>query len=140
METAARTALDEAVDRVADRWSFLIVEALLAGPRRFSELREAMPGIASNILAQRLRRLEEKGVISSEEYSRRPPRRSYALTAEGLELAGPIRLLSDWGARTAPGAEALAHAACGTQLEAHWYCPTCDRRVDEQEAPQLRFI
>ena len=140
MNRDPRTALDEAVDRVSDRWSFLVVEALLGGPRRFSELRDVVRGIAPNILAQRLRRLEEKGVLTSQEYSRRPVRRVYELTGAGRELAGPIRMLADWGARSAPGAESLQHAACGTQLEARWYCATCDVSVDEEEAPQLRFM
>ncbi len=140
MDRPATTALDEAVDRVGDRWSLLLVDALLSGPRRFGELREALPSIAPNVLAQRLRRLEDKGVVEARVYSERPVRRVYELTGDGRQLAGPIRLLADWGARAAPGAEAIQHSACGTPLEAHWYCPTCDRSVDDDEAPQLRFI
>ncbi len=140
VEQPAITALDEAVDRVGDRWSFLLVEALLAGPRRFGELRAAVPGIAPNILAQRLRRLEQKGVVVGQTYSQRPPRRAYELTDEGQQLASAIRLLADWGARGAPNAEALQHAACGTALEAHWYCPTCARTIEDAEASELRFV
>ncbi len=140
VEQRAPTALDEAVDRVGDRWSFLLVEALLEGARRFGELRAAVPGIAPNILAQRLRRLEEKGVVVGQVYSEHPPRRAYELTDDGKQLASAIRLLADWGARGAPGAEALQHAACGTALEAHWYCPTCARTIADSEASDLRFI
>lgn len=134
------TPLDEAVDRVGDRWSFLLVEALLSGPLRFGELRAVVPGIAPNILAQRLRRLEEKGVVIGRTYSERPPRRMYELTDEGQRLAGAIRLLAQWGASGAPDAEAMQHAACGTSLEAHWYCPTCARTIADTEASDLRFI
>ena len=134
------TPLDEAVDRVGDRWSFLLVEALLSGPLRFGELRAVVPGIAPNILAQRLRRLEEKGVVLGRTYSERPPRRAYELTDEGPRLAGAIRVLAEWGARGAPGAEAMQHAACGTSLEAHWYCPTCARTIADTEASDLQFI
>ena len=52
------TPLEAALDRVGDRWSLLLVEALLDGARRFGELREVLPGIAPNILTDRLRRLE----------------------------------------------------------------------------------
>ena len=52
--------LEAALERVGDRWSLLLVEALLAGPRRFNELGEAVPGIAPNILTDRLRRLERE--------------------------------------------------------------------------------
>lgn len=140
MDAPRMTPLDEAVDRVGDRWSFLLVEALLSGPLRFGELRAVVPGIAANILAQRLRRLEEKGVVVGQTYSERPPRRVYELTDEGQRLAGAIRLLAEWGARGAPGAEAMQHAACGTALEAHWYCPTCARTIADTEASDLRFI
>ena len=114
--------------RVGDRWTLLVVEALLDGPRRFGDLQEAVAGIAPNILTQRLRRLEREGLVVAQPYSERPPRFVYELTAAGRELAGALRLLADWGARHS-GAEPLRHAACGTPLEARWYCPTCDAPV-----------
>lgn len=136
---APSSPLDEALARVGDRWSLLVVEALLDGPRRFGELQAAIPGIAPNILADRLRRLEREAVLSGEPYSRRPPRLAYRLTADGLELAGVLRLLADWGARASAQAT-LRHAACGTPMEAHWYCPTCARAVTDDEAAQLRYV
>ena len=51
-------ALDGAMSRVGDRWTLLVIDALLYGPRRFNELTAAVPGLASNILSSRLRRLE----------------------------------------------------------------------------------
>ncbi|HSH21429.1 MAG TPA: helix-turn-helix domain-containing protein [Candidatus Caenarcaniphilales bacterium] len=133
-----RSALDAALERVGDRWSFLVVEALLEGPLRFNELIQRLPGIAPNVLSQRLRRLENERVLSSQLYSQRPPRSAYQLTAEGEELAGVLRLLASWGAG-GDGAEALRHLACGSALEAHWYCPTCARPVDEAEGSSLRY-
>jgi DNA-binding HxlR family transcriptional regulator len=66
--------LGDAVARVGDRWSLLILHALLDGPSRFSDLSAAVPGIAPNILSDRLRRLEGAGVVVSEPYSWRPVR------------------------------------------------------------------
>ena len=132
--------LAAALERVGDRWSLLLVEALLPGPRRFNELSEAVTGIAPNILADRLRRLESERVVSATPYSERPPRFAYALTAEGAELAGALRLLADWGSRVSRESEPLRHAACGTPVEARWYCPTCDRPVEGQEAEQVRRV
>ena len=140
VEQRTTTPLDEATDRVGDRWSLLLVEALLGGARRFGELLQAVPGIAPNILSQRLKRLEQKGVIVSRTYSQRPVRQVYELTADGQDLAGAIRLLADWGARAVPDSDGIRHAACGTQLEAHWYCPTCSEPVAEAEASDLRFV
>ncbi len=124
--------LDAALGRVGDRWSFLVVEALLEGPRRFNDLAAAVPGIAPNILTDRLRRLEREGVVVSRTYSERPARVAYSLTEDGLELAGVLRLLAAWGSG-ASGAEGLRHETCGSLLEAKWFCPTCARVVDENE-------
>jgi DNA-binding HxlR family transcriptional regulator len=132
------SALGLALDRVGDRWSLLLVEALLPGPLRFNELLERVSGIAPNILTERLRRLGRSGVLLAQPYSRRPLRMAYRLTAEGEELAGVLRLLAAWGL-TGDAPEALRHAACGTPLEARWYCPTCSRSVEDGEESALRF-
>jgi DNA-binding HxlR family transcriptional regulator len=133
-----RSPLEAALDRVGDRWSLLVVEALLAGPLRFNELGEAIPGIAPNILTDRLRRLERERVIVATPYQQRPPRMSYALTAIGRDLASALRLLADWGAQRETGASEsettpLRHDRCGTPLEVRWYCPTCGLVVDDPE-------
>ena len=138
--SAPTSPLAAALERVGDRWSLLVVEALLSGPRRFGELAEAVPGIAPNILAERLRRLESERVIRSSPYSQRPPRFVYQLTDEGAELAGALRLLADWGSRVAREAEPVRHATCGTPLEARWFCPTCARAVEGAEADEVRYV
>lgn len=127
--------LGAALDRVGDRWSLLLVDALLDGPRRFGELADAMPGIAPNILTDRLRRLERGRIVLATPYQQRPPRMSYALTADGRALASAIRLLADWGAGHLDE-EALRHTTCGTPLEARWYCPTCATLVAEPDVSE----
>jgi DNA-binding HxlR family transcriptional regulator len=138
--THATSPLDEALARVGDRWTLLVVQALLAGPRRFNELLEAVPGIAPNTLSQRLRHLEQQAVVRARPYSDRPVRLSYELTAPGRELAGALRMLAQWGARGSDEAPAARHDACGTAMEARWYCPTCARVVEETEAAELRYV
>jgi DNA-binding HxlR family transcriptional regulator len=140
-EPAVASALDEATARVGDRWTLLLVQALLEGPRRFNELVEALPGIAPNVLSKRLKHLERESVLVSQPYSRRPPRFAYELTASGRELAGALRLLAQWGADRAgsPDPEGLRHLTCGTPLEARWYCPTCAHPVDDDDSGDLRF-
>lgn len=137
---APQTPLAAALERVGDRWSLLLIEALLDGPRRFGELSESVAGIAPNILADRLRRLEAERILRATPYSERPPRYTYALTDEGHELAGVLRLLADWGARGSSSAEPMRHVLCGTPLEARLWCPTCARSLDEPEADGLRFV
>ena len=137
---SAPSPLAAALERVGDRWSLLLVEALLPGPRRFGELSEAVQGIAPNILADRLRRLESERVVRATPYSQRPPRFVYQLSPEGQELAGALRLLADWGSRVSAEAEPLRHAACGTPMEARWYCPTCARAVESTETDEVRYL
>jgi DNA-binding HxlR family transcriptional regulator len=131
--------LAEALTSVGDRWTLLIVAALLDGPRRFGDLQRELPGIAPNILTQRLRNLEAQGLVLAERYSDRPPRFVYELGAAARELAGALRLLSDWGARHRDDVEPPRHSACGTPLEAVWYCPTCERPVDDEDAADVHF-
>jgi DNA-binding HxlR family transcriptional regulator len=133
--------LAEALASVGDRWTLHVVAALLDGPRRFNDLLELVPGIAPNILTQRLRKLEQQTLVVAQPYSERPPRSVYELTDAGRDLAGALRLLTDWGARHGEGAEPASHAACGTPMEVRWYCPTCERVVDEaEEGEDLHYI
>ena len=134
------TALGEAVALVGDRWTLPIVQALLDGPKRFNDLLAALPGLAPNILTRRLRHLEREGVLVATPYSRRPPRFVYELTASGRELAGALRLLAQWGAGRTGNTDALTHAACGTAMEARWWCPTCATVVDDDQGDDLRFV
>lgn len=90
--------LADALSRVGDRWTLLVVAALLDGPKRFNELQEGLGGIAPNILSGRLKGLVEQALVVAVAYSERPPRFVYELTASGRELAGALRPLADWGA------------------------------------------
>jgi DNA-binding HxlR family transcriptional regulator len=140
------TALDTAAARVGDRWALLLVAALLDGPRRFGELEADLPGVAPNVLAKRLRTLSAEGLVVATPYSTRPLRVAYGLTATGADLADALRLLTQWGAEhpgtgggAAAASESLHHAACGTSVEVRWFCPTCDRLVEPDDASDLRW-
>src|SRR5581483_12427784 len=98
-------ALERATRAIGDRWSLLLVAALMEGPRRFGELQSAIPGLAPNILTARLRHLERQGVVVGRPYSRRPLRVDYVLTGRGAELAGAIRLLAAWEAAASGSTE-----------------------------------
>ncbi|MDQ3940483.1 MAG: helix-turn-helix transcriptional regulator [Actinomycetota bacterium] len=139
-EQEATSALEEAVRRVGDRWTLLIVQALQAGPRRFNDLSREVPGIAPNVLSQRLKALERDAVVIARPYSKRPPRAAYELTAPGRELAGALALLAQWGARSSETASARRHEACGTPLEARFFCPTCSRVVEGDRSGETRYL
>ena len=133
------TPLETALARVGDRWSLLVIDALLEGPRRFNELQNSIAGIATNVLAQRLKHLAAEGIVVAQPYSTRPVRYAYELTRGGHDLAGALRLLAHW-ATAHGGGDAPTHDACGTPLDARWYCPTCDDVVDDEHASTLRYV
>ncbi|HEX2240844.1 MAG TPA: helix-turn-helix domain-containing protein, partial [Actinomycetota bacterium] len=80
MAPAQESPLAAAMARVGDRWTLLVIDALLAGPRRCGELLDSLAGLAPNILSQRLKHLEKEGLILSRPYSERPIRLIYELT------------------------------------------------------------
>ena len=133
-------ALAAALAAVGDRWTLLVINALLGGSRRFGELQEDIPGIAPNILTQRLRRLEQDALVVARPYSTRPLRVAYELSAAGAELAGALRLLAGWGARNLAGASSPRHSVCATPMEARWWCPTCQEAVGEEASEELHFL
>ena len=105
---APSSPLADALARVGDRWTLLAIAALLARPMRFNELQDELGGIAPNVLSARLKALAENALVVARPYSDRPPRFVYELSDSGRELAGALRLLADWGARSAGGASRCA--------------------------------
>lgn len=89
-----------ALSLVGERWSLLIVRELLHGPKRYTDLTHGLPGIGTNILAARLRDLEEAGVVRKRTLP--PPAAStvYELTEYGAGLKEALYALARWGART----------------------------------------
>ena len=84
------------------KWTGLIVHVLASGEMRFSEIVDAVPGISSRILSQRLAELERGGVLARTVHAETPVRVSYALTEKGSALAPIVRGLADWAHRWAP--------------------------------------
>jgi len=91
-------ALARALDVVGERWTLLITrELLLQGPCRFTDLKNGLPGIATNLLSSRLKDLENDGLVAREEAPPPVATTLYALTAEGRSLAPVLNALGDWG-------------------------------------------
>ncbi len=86
-----------ALDRIGERWTLLIVRELLTGPKRFSDLSRGLPGIATNLLSDRLKSMEAEGLITRDTLP--PPAASvvYVLTGLGLELENAVHELVRWG-------------------------------------------
>jgi len=89
--------LDAALRIVAGKWKPLVVYFLLAGPKRYSELRRAACGVSDKVLIQHLKELESDQVVQRTDYHEIPPRVDYALTPLGRGLAQALMPLCDWG-------------------------------------------
>lgn len=87
------------LDVLGDKWSLLVVRDVMRGKRRYAEFLESPERIPTNILADRLKRLAGKGVITSRRYSQHPPRLEYELTAKGEDLRPIMRAMVEWGIR-----------------------------------------
>ena len=96
------------LDVLGDRWTLLVVRDLLfLGKRRFGELASSLEGIPTNLLADRLRRLEESGIVVKVPYQTRPQRFEYHLTTKGTDLLPILRAIVDWANRYIPGTPAM---------------------------------
>jgi DNA-binding HxlR family transcriptional regulator len=88
-----------ALDVLGDRWAMLVVRELLLGPKRYTDLRDGLPGVGTNVLAVRLRELEDAGIIAREKLPPPAPVTVYALTDDGLALRPVVDELARWGLR-----------------------------------------
>jgi DNA-binding HxlR family transcriptional regulator len=86
-----------AVDVVGGKWRTVILAHLKEGERRYGELRRLMPEVSEKMLVQRLRELQEAGLVARREHDVVPPRVDYSLTEEGVSLAPVLQALYDWG-------------------------------------------
>jgi DNA-binding HxlR family transcriptional regulator len=89
-----------ALELVGERWALLVVRELLNGPKRYTDLAAALPGIGTNILAGRLRDLEQAGVIQKRRLPPPAAAQVYELTPYGEELREPLYALARWGAKS----------------------------------------
>jgi len=91
-----------ATNAMGDQWSILILrEFFLEGPRRFQDLQD-MLGLSPNTLSNRLKKLENAGIVTRRAYSSNPPRSEYVLTDAGRALGPVMSALHDWGSGHTP--------------------------------------
>ena len=99
------------LDVVGDKWSLLVIRDLLHGKSTYGELVDSPERIPTNLLADRLKRLEQAGIIASAAYQERPVRYAYTLTDKGQALGDVLRAMVDWGKRYVPGTRTLKASA-----------------------------
>ena len=87
------------LDKIANKWTILIIYALTQGKKRYSDLKLQIVGISPKMLVQNLRNLERNGLVKREIYPTVPPRVDYSLTPLGETLAEPLAILGEWAYR-----------------------------------------
>jgi DNA-binding HxlR family transcriptional regulator len=118
----------QTLDILGDRWTLLIIRDLFLGRTKFAEFQASLRGIPTNLLGDRLKQLEDHGIVTRHFYSEHPPRAEYVLTEKGRALDALLGAMTEWGMRYL-GAESKltrVHSTCGEPLRLRWYCGRCD--------------
>lgn len=98
-----------AVELVGKRWTGAIVRTLMDGPRRFSEILDAVPGLHDRLLSERLKELESEGLVVRKVYADTPVRIEYELTDKGRDLERVVAEVQRWADRWLAGLTRAAH-------------------------------
>ena len=91
------------LDILGDKWTLLVIRDLFFGKSTFGEFQKSPEKIPTNILADRLKRLEQAEIVFKEQYLQRPPRYAYKLTEKGRELGVVLKSIADWAGKHIPG-------------------------------------
>ena len=126
-----RCGIAHALDLVGERWALLVIRELVLGPRRFTDLREGLPGIATNVLSQRLRQLEQSGIVVRRRLP--PPAAStvYELTEHGQELVPILLQLGRWAARS------MGPRTTDQTMQGRWFAVAMKAFFDAEAAAGL---
>jgi DNA-binding HxlR family transcriptional regulator len=89
----------KSLDVIGDRWTLLIIRDLLRGTHKYQDLLASLEGISTNLLAERLARMVDEGIVARTMYSDKPPRAEYHLTEQGQQLASVVDSLFEWGVK-----------------------------------------
>jgi DNA-binding HxlR family transcriptional regulator len=130
----------KALEVIGERWSLLIVRAVMHGNRRFGEIQESL-GIARNVLSARLQRLVDEEILERRAYQESPPRYEYFLTEKGLDLWPALIALLNWGDHYSPSPDGprrlIVHKECGGTVSERGICESCGKLLTARDAKQV---
>jgi DNA-binding HxlR family transcriptional regulator len=133
-------SIARATDLFGDAWTALIMRDVLTGVTRFDDLTRDL-GISRKVLAARLTRLVQEGVLARERYQDRPPREHYRATSKGKDLYPVLLALMNWGDRWCSGAAGpparIHHVTCGHDTTAVLTCAHCGDLLTVDNTTQL---
>lgn len=129
---AMNCSIARTLDAVGERWALLVLREAFFGTRRFEDFQQRL-GIARNVLADRLDRLVQAGIMRRERYQERPDRYEYRLTEKGIDLNDVVLAIKAWGDRWTESAGnrplEVRHHDCGQVFDAVPVCSECGGRV-----------
>jgi DNA-binding HxlR family transcriptional regulator len=122
---------------IGERWTLLVIRDIFAGFRRFDEIQQDL-GIARNVLANRLERLIDEGILERRPYSQNPPRHEYFLTEKGIDLWPILITMTRWGDRHGEWPEGppllVRHKECGGEMNDQFICERCGEHLGPRDA------
>jgi DNA-binding HxlR family transcriptional regulator len=125
-----------ALEVVGERWTLLVIRDAFLGRRRFSEF-EASLGVSKKVLAERLERLVDEGVLERRRYQERPERFEYRLTDKGRGLWKVLAHLMQWGDEHYASEEGrprlLVHRGCGGEADDRLHCARCGAALERDD-------
>jgi DNA-binding HxlR family transcriptional regulator len=125
------------LERIGDRWTMLLVRDAFLGVRRFDDFQRTL-GVARNVLADRLARLVDDGILEKHRYRQRPERYEYRLTEKGADLWPVLVSLMKWGDRHDPAEGGppmlVLHRGCGGELDERLRCVRCGAAVEARSS------
>ena len=128
----------QSLNIIGDRWTLLILHELLVGRETFSEIKHHLKGISSKLLSDRLKYLEEAGLLESTLYSAHPPRYRYRLTDSGRDLENVFHALLLWGRQQLKKCyKKLVHPKCGNEVRIVCYCDHCQEIAEHTAAVEV---
>jgi DNA-binding HxlR family transcriptional regulator len=124
------------LEAMGDRWTMLVIREAFLGTRRFDDYQRNL-GVARNVLADRLARLVDEGILRRRRYRERPERFEYSLSEKGIDLWPVLVSLMKWGDRyAAPDGPPMLilHRGCGGEVNERFICEKCGEPVDARSS------
>ncbi|WP_276929792.1 winged helix-turn-helix transcriptional regulator [Herbinix luporum] len=127
-------SIAQALNIIGDKWTLLIFRQLMLGYDTYSSIQERLEGIPSNLLSNRLKALEQDGLITAKLYQSHPPRYRYLLTESGRDLSDVFNSIILWGEKNLQKChKKLTHSDCGHKIELTYYCPKCNKTINRED-------
>jgi DNA-binding HxlR family transcriptional regulator len=129
-------SLARSLEILGERWTLLVIRDVFYGRRRFDAIQDDL-GVARNVLADRLVRLVDEGILEKRAYQQRPPRYEYFLTEKGIDLWPVMITMMHWGDRhlAAQGPPVtIHHKGCEGEVDDRGYCSDCGLRLTARDA------